>query len=578
MAELRQIEGPDRGRVFPIDADCVVLGRHPHCNIVLDIGAVSRQHAQIVRTPTGYFVEDLNSRNGTFLNEQRLHGRRPLRHGDRIRICDLVFVFHDAPSSTGEGGQSTLTEAAWVEDEERFRTGSTIMSRLDATSPTNRLQVNPEAKLRALMEISQNLGKAIGLEQVLDKVLQSLLNVFTQADRGFVILRDQSTGKLIPRAVRSRRPEDQENLRISKTIVNAVVQSKQAVLSADVATDSRFDLSQSIADFPIHSVMCVPLIGSDGTVLGVIQMDTRQRRARFTQEDLEVLVSVASLVAVVVENAILHEVSVREELLRRELALAHQVQQGFLPSSPPKIDNYEFFDHYDPAHEIGGDYFDYVSLPAKRLAIVLADVSGKGIAAALLMAKLSAEMRYCLVSEGSPQAALKRLNNIFCSERWEDRFITMILAILDPITHRFWLVNAGHYPAILRRADGRIEILGDTNAGLPIGDPKNGEYVAETGVFEPGDVLVLYTDGMLDALNEFGESFGQDRLLEVIRQTSGPVTEIGNALVNAVHRFVGPRAQTDDICLVILGRSANQGSADQFSEEDHQGPSAKLSD
>ncbi|MBC7240613.1 MAG: serine/threonine-protein phosphatase, partial [Chloroflexi bacterium] len=120
---------------------------------------------------------------------------------------------------------------------------------------------------------------------------------------------------------------------------------------------------------------------------------------------------------------------------------------------------------------------------------------------------------------------------------------------------------------ILRKADGRIEILGKTHAGLPIGDPKDGEYVAETGVFEPGDVLVLYTDGMIDALNELGESFGQERLLEVIRKTSGRVTEIGNALVNAIHRFVGARAQTDDICLVILGRNASPSSGEHSLEE-----------
>lgn len=559
MAELLQVEGPERGKAYPVNADCVVLGRHPHCNIVLDIGAVSRQHAQIVRTPLGFFLEDLNSRNGTFLNEQRVHGRQPLKDGDRIRICDLVFVFHEGPEG-GKVGEGDITEAAWVEDEDRFRSGSTIMSRLDATATGNRLQVNPEAKLRALMEIPQHLRKAIGLDQVLEKVLDSLFNVFPHADRGFVILRDQQTGKLIPRAVRTRKSEDREHLRISRTIVNAVVQSRQAILSADVATDSRFDLSQSIADFPIHSVMCVPLIGSDKEVLGVIQMDTRQRKARFTQEDLEVLASVAFLVGMVVENAMLHEASVREELLRRELALAHQVQQGFLPSAPPVIDGYLFFDHYDPAHEIGGDYFDYITLPARRLAVVLADVSGKGIAAALLMAKLSAEMRYCLVSEGSPHAALKRLNNVFCSERWEDRFITLILVILDPVTHRFWLINAGHHPAILRKAKGHLELLGENHSGLPIGDPKNGEYEMETGSLEPGDVLVLFTDGVIDALNERDEAFGQDRLLSTIREATGGPKEIGNALVNAVHRFVGSRTQTDDICLVVFGRQ-NGGPA-----------------
>jgi len=553
MPGLRQTEGPDRGKVYPIDKDCVILGRHPSCDIVLEIGAVSRQHARIVRTGSGFFLEDLNSRNGTYLNGQRVHGRQPLKDGDQIRICDLVFAFFEAaPSQEGESTQ--VLGAAWVDDEERFRSGSTIMSRFDVTATGSRIQVNPEAKLRALIEISQNLGKAISVDEVLDKILTSLFNVFTQADRGFIILVDPQTGKLVPRAVKTRRPEDREQLRISRTIVNSVIASKQAILSADVATDSRFDLSQSIVDFPIHSVMCVPLVSTDGKVLGVIQVDTRQRKARFTPEDLEVLVSAASQVAVSIENAILHDASMREELLRRELALAHKVQQGFLPSEPPDIPEYAFFDYYDPAHEVGGDYYDYIPLPANRLALIMADVSGKGIAAALLMAKLSAEIKYCLASEASPQAALKRLNKVFCTDRWDDRFITLILVVLDPVTHHYWLVNAGHWPALLKKVTGEVRFVGEEKAGPPLGVTNNVAYDSFVGTFDPGDLLILFTDGMVDAMNSNGDAFGQTRIIDVVRRSSGSPEDVGNRLVQEIHRFVGQRPQTDDMCLVVVGR------------------------
>jgi sigma-B regulation protein RsbU (phosphoserine phosphatase) len=553
MPGLRQTEGPDRGKVYPIDKDCVILGRHPSCDIVLEIGAVSRQHARIVRTGSGFFLEDLNSRNGTYLNGQRVHGRQPLKDGDQIRICDLVFAFFEAaPNQEGESTQ--VPGAAWVDDEERFRSGSTIMSRFDVTATGSRIQVNPEAKLRALIEISQNLGKAISVDEVLDKILTSLFNVFTQADRGFIILVDPQTGKLVPRAVKTRRPEDREQLRISRTIVNSVIASKQAILSADVATDSRFDLSQSIVDFPIHSVMCVPLVSTDGKVLGVIQVDTRQRKARFTPEDLEVLVSAASQVAVSIENAILHDASMREELLRRELALAHKVQQGFLPSEPPDIPEYAFFDYYDPAHEVGGDYYDYIPLPANRLALIMADVSGKGIAAALLMAKLSAEIKYCLASEASPQAALKRLNKVFCTDRWDDRFITLILVVLDPVTHHYWLVNAGHWPALLKKVTGEVRFVGEEKAGPPLGVTDNVAYDSFVGTFDPGDLLILFTDGMVDAMNSNGDAFGQTRIIDVVRRSSGSPEDVGNRLVQEIHRFVGQRPQTDDMCLVVVGR------------------------
>ncbi|MGQ9761301.1 MAG: SpoIIE family protein phosphatase [Thermogutta sp.] len=579
MPGLHQTEGPDRGKIYPIEKNCVILGRHPSCDIVLEIRAVSRQHARIVRTGSRFFLEDLNSRNGTFLNGQRVHGRQPLKGGDQIRICDLVFVFFEGAAPGEKGEETHPLGAAWVDDEERFRSKSTVMSRFDVTTTGSRVEVNPEAKLRALIEISQNLGKAISVDEVLDKILTSLFNVFTQADRGFVILVDSETGKLVPRAVKTRRPEDREQLRISRTIVNSVIASKQAVLSADVATDSRFDLSQSIADFPIHSVMCVPLVGSDGKVLGVIQVDTRERKARFTLEDLEVLVSAASQVAVSVENAILHDASMREELLRRELALAHKVQQGFLPSEPPKLPEYAFFDFYDPAHEVGGDYYDYIFLPANRLAVIMADVSGKGIAAALLMAKLSAEIKYCLASEASPQAALRRLNKVFCSDRWDDRFITLLLVVLDPITHHYWLVNAGHWPALLKKNNGEVRFVGTEKTGPPLGVSDDTNYDCFVGVFEPGDLLILFTDGIVDAMNVNDEAFGQERVIEVLRRSSGSPENVGNNLVEAVHRFVGQRPQIDDMCLVVVGREdrmANDPSSLRREEKFASGGSEQL--
>ncbi|MGQ9770257.1 MAG: SpoIIE family protein phosphatase [Thermogutta sp.] len=579
MPGLHQTEGPDRGKIYAIEKNCVILGRHPSCDIVLEIRAVSRQHARIVRTGSRFFLEDLNSRNGTFLNGHRVHGRQPLKGGDQIRICDLVFVFFEGAAPGEKGEETHPLGAAWVDDEERFRSKSTVMSRFDVTTTGSRVEVNPEAKLRALIEISQNLGKAISVDEVLDKILTSLFNVFTQADRGFVILVDSETGKLVPRAVKTRRPEDREQLRISRTIVNSVIASKQAVLSADVATDSRFDLSQSIADFHIHSVMCVPLVGSDGKVLGVIQVDTRERKARFTLEDLEVLVSAASQVAVSVENAILHDASMREELLRRELALAHKVQQGFLPSEPPKLPEYAFFDFYDPAHEVGGDYYDYIFLPANRLAVIMADVSGKGIAAALLMAKLSAEIKYCLASEASPQAALRRLNKVFCSDRWDDRFITLLLVVLDPITHHYWLVNAGHWPALLKKNNGEVRFVGTEKTGPPLGVSDDTNYDCFVGVFEPGDLLILFTDGIVDAMNVNDESFGQERVIEVLRRSSGSPENVGNNLVEAVHRFVGQRPQIDDMCLVVVGREdrmANDPSSLRREEKFASGGSEQL--
>ncbi|GAB4140500.1 SpoIIE family protein phosphatase [Thermopirellula anaerolimosa] len=554
MAQLRLIQGAAQEAVYPLVKDCTILGRHPNCDIVLEVGAVSRQHARIIRNESGYYLEDLNSRNGTYLNDQRVIGRQPLRDGDHIRMCDLLFEFSDP--ATGEAlDEEGATRAAWVDDEAVLRSASTVMSKLDVSSGAAgvRLRVNPEAKLRALLEISQNLGQAVSPDEVLARILKSLFNVFLQADRGFVVLKDPRTGRLMPRVVHSRRPNAGE-VRMSKTIIQAVMESKQAILSADAATDSRFDLSQSIADFPIHSMMCAPLITSDGTVLGAIQIDTSDRKLRFTPEDLEVLAAAAGQAAVALENALLHEASLREEVLRRELSLAHKVQQGFLPSSPPEVPGYYFFDLYDPAHEVGGDYFDYITLPANRLAVALGDVSGKGIAAALLMAKLSAEIRYCLASETSPTEAMAKLNRAFCVSRWEDRFITLLLAVLDPVAHRVTFVNAGHCPGFLRRADGSVTVVGEKIAGPPLGIDVATKYAAETVAVQEGDLLLLYTDGLPDAMNVREEFFGQDRILEVLAKAPPCAEEAGKMLMAAVQQFTGHHEQMDDICMVLMNR------------------------
>ena len=170
---------------------------------------------------------------------------------------------------------------------------------------------------------------------------------------------------------------------------------KQAVLSADATSDSRFEMSQSIADFRIRSMMCAPLVISDGHAMGAIQIDTLDQRSRFSQDDLDVLAGVAGQAAFALENAQLHEQALKQQGMQRDLELAHKVQQGLLPSAPPRMEGHHFFDFYEPANQVGGDFYDYIRLPGGRLAIVLADVSGKGVSAALVMAKLSAEVRYC---------------------------------------------------------------------------------------------------------------------------------------------------------------------------------------
>ena len=560
MAILQVFNQSGPSEQLPLEGDRAVLGRHPDCDVVLDAASVSRQHAQIVKEGGQYFVEDLHSRNGTFVNGQLISGRQQLHDGDKLKICDLSLTFY----SNQPHGRPNVTETsslALTDDEAATHTSS-IMSKVDVSSGNSglRLTVNPEAKLRAMIEIAQNLGKALSLDEVLAKLLDSVFKIFLQADRGFVILRIGPDGVLVPKAVKQRRGENEDQIRISRTIVNQVMLSKEAILSADAASDTRFDSSQSIADMRIHSMMCAPLVNSDGDSLGVIQIDTHDRRHRFGKDDLDVLASIASQAAIAVDNAQLHETSLKQQATERDLELARRVQQGLLPAAPPKLPGYYFFDFYEPANQVGGDYYDYVDLsnndPSnRRLAVVLGDVSGKGVSAALLMAKLSGEVRYCLASEPNPAAAMSRINASFSQAGWQDRFVTFVLALLDGTRHELTVVNAGHMAPLLRHSHGIVEPIGEDETGLPLGVDSDFQYQQCTRKFAPGDFLVLFTDGISEAMNGDGELYGLERLEAQLADPSADVADLGRLILDDVKRFVGGRPQSDDLCLACVGRA-----------------------
>ncbi|MEZ6120181.1 MAG: FHA domain-containing protein [Pirellulaceae bacterium] len=301
MATLIENNGQHAGRKHRILRREYVLGRHPECDIVVEAGAVSRHHARVLRDGTTFFVEDLQSRNGTYVNEELVYGKRALSEGDQIRVCDISFTFNsnDVTPVTRTGGITVLM------DDGDYAQSSTIMSKLDISSDEGvRFSASSDVKLQALLEITKNLGRSLSLDQVLPQVLNSLFKIFLQADRGFIVLREQN--KLIAKWTKLRR-ESTDTIRISKTIVNHVIDSKQAIVSEDAATDKRFDMSESIAEFRIRSMICAPLVNVDGVAIGAIQIDTIDQRKRFKAEDLEVLSSVATQAAIAIDNAQLHE-------------------------------------------------------------------------------------------------------------------------------------------------------------------------------------------------------------------------------------------------------------------------------
>ena len=541
-------------KVYTIPSATSRVGRYPDCEIFLDHAGVSREHARITLDKNGYHLEDLKSRNGTFINGIAVTEPMPLHEGDILRFCDLELIFSGGEPERNEY-LSKPNQTLVFDDggEEAFTVKSQIKLGADPSKPTI-TSANAAVKLQAMIDIGRNLGAAV--DEVLGQLSENLLTIFPQADCVFILLNDKHTGRLELKNHLHRDRNNRESIRISRTILEKVAFSKAAILSDDVANDSRFEPSESIVNYNIYSIMAVPIMDYNKTeVLGVIQVDTRSRSQKFNYEDLDLLVSLAYQIAVSYQNDTLQELAIEEQVMEREMNIARKVQMGLLPTEPPKVAQYGFYDYYKAARHLGGDYYDYIPLPDGRLVFTLGDVSGKGVSAALLMAKLSAEVRYGLLIESSLSETVKRLNRSFSESRWDNRFITFFFGVLNPKTHEVRYFNAGHMPPILVSPDGTAALLGEEKIGLPLGVMEDSEYEECFLTIENGQNLVIISDGITDAMNAQEQYFTMQGVLDYLKQSRTPsVVEFGKNLINAVQSFAGRVPQTDDQSLLIVGR------------------------
>jgi serine phosphatase RsbU (regulator of sigma subunit) len=511
-----------------------------------------------------YYLQDLNSRNGTFLNDQQIHRSTKLLDQSEIRICEttLTFSISDVipgtikPLRATKEPDSGATSASSVMLEDFDESSSNVMSQFDVPSHHSRTHnhVGAEEKLLALTKITHALSESVERDEVLAKILDFLFDLFTEADRGFVILKSED-GRLEPLGVKTRRPGAEEMIRISRTIINTVMENKHPIISSDAATDDRFDMSQSIVDFRIRSIMCAPLINSKDEAIGVIQLDTLKQSIAFKEEDLETLVTVAMQASLAIQKSDLFLDSKRVESMRTDLELAHELQQRFLPQRAPETDQFEFYSYYRPMQQVGGDYFDYVRLPDDRIGIIVADVVGHGIAAALLMAKISAESRFALATSETAVEAISKMNDSLSGMNL-DRFVTLVLGLLDLKSNQMTIVNAGHMPPILRKSvNGEIVQLAEEESGLPLGILEEFEYESVTIEFAPGDVMVMYTDGINEAMNAEGHQLTTATMIREMENGQAKTPEsVGKLLCDVVARHSGREPAIDDACLVCIGR------------------------
>ncbi len=566
MAILKRVTGHAAGQIIELKGDLTVIGRSPECHIVLDPNGVSRRHAEIRHIGDKYFLADLHSRNLTKVNNTRVEPGKDhhLQSGDRINICDVEFVYFHAPPKENvnrpDGDVMVVTEGDDADDPN--------MHTFDASrSSAMASAVRPEVKLKAILEITRNLSSELKIDAVAPKILDSLLELFPGAERLFLVLIDPATKRLVRKAFKfrpSRRtsfggiPDDEIPMSISRSIVNHVLGQKKAVLSQDAGNDKNLPTSASIADLKIRSVMCVPLLTPDGQALGILQLDTSDRK-QFLQEDLDVLAAVASQAAVAIQNAAMHETLLERERMERDLKLAEQVQKRFLPQSVPKVPGYEFFAHYHPAYEVGGDYYDFVKLSESRLALALGDVSGKGVAAALMMAKFSGDTRFCILTQDSPAAAANELNSLLYAAGIEEKFITLSLSVLDQASGKLTIASAGHLPILVRRANGVVEEVGEEIAGFPLGIIDRSDYKQTEIHLGPGDVAVIHSDGVTDARNmneDLYDSRENRRLLKRLTESAGSPEAVGRSILQEIREFSAGHSQADDITLICFGRTS----------------------
>lgn len=571
MPSLILIKSPgglSSGQTYPLGGDALVIGREEGCWLSIPNNAVSRRHAQIVKANGQYILEDLKSRNKTFLNNQEVAGPTPLRNDDRIKICDYLFRFNDervaAAARIGGGGPTPFVPMPDDDDEEET-THTTVQSTqaVRAGAARQLLDVQPAEKLRALLDISGSLAKTLELEPLLPQIADALFGVFRQADRCFIILMED--GKLIPKAVKSRRG-NADDQRFSKTIVKKCLESMSAYLSEDASSDASLGAAMSIAAIQIRSAMCVPLATADGKPLGAIQLDTHDFTKKFREDDLKLLTIVANFASIAVEKAQVHAALLSREKQQQEIEIAKKVQLGFLPQTCPEVDGYEYFAFYSAAQTIGGDYYDFIPLPGGRMAAVLGDVAGKGVPAALLMAKLSAEARYCLLTQPDVGKAVQLLNDQLIRGGIGDRFVTLAALVLDPATNGVTLVNAGHInPQRYRLLSGELtEAITDADSGLPLGLMPGYPYEAKQIELDQGEALLIFTDGVTDAISPNGAMFGFEGIKESLSGADSVFAEVrprgvGEQLVQAVRQHAAGKAQNDDIAVVCFGRVESSG-------------------
>ncbi len=549
---------PKKGEeiVIPLKDDKISVGRSADNDIPILDPFCSGHHAFIAPKDDGYVVRDNGSKNGTFLNGKKVVSEVELKKGDEVLIGSTRIIFDDRLSTNVEMLEATspTTNINTIIHVEEVLKKTDIDTTLKATFATADMEkVKTEHKAFSVLS---EVSKALILHKPLGELLDNIMDLICEnlpMDRGILMLKEGNPPQFIPKVVRINNESlKNQRIQVSQSIINMAVSKNSSVLTSDAQADSRFRAQESIIKFNIHSAMCVPL-WNNSEIIGIIYSDRITLIEQFTDEDLKLLTLLSNLAAVKIENAKLIEQSIEKEKMEKELALAAKIQEDFLPKESPKLKNFDIAGSNVPCYQVGGDYYDFIPIDDNRLGIVVADVSGKGVSASLLMASLRAALQSELFPKYKIEEMAAKLNDFVHRSSSPNSFITFFFCELDKKTGELSYINAGHNPPIVIDKKGKIYRM--ESCGLCLGMFPSVDYGVQNLLLNPGDTAVLFTDGITESRNKDNKEFNEDRLIKLLQKNIKlPSQKILEKINQEVEKFTAGAERMDDMTLVIIKR------------------------
>jgi sigma-B regulation protein RsbU (phosphoserine phosphatase) len=530
---------------FAVETD-VIIGRSNLAEVTISDRFLSRRHARLFRDGDDWLIEDLGSRNGTLVNGVRILAPTAVVPGDVIGVSASILEV--------SGANARRTET--VDDATRtiFRAAETIlgeskqaMSRPDVADQEELRRAADQ--LRVMVDVHQAMAESMTVEELFDRVLDRVFVHFQPQNGAIFLLEDDALVRVVSRSTSACEDSFPE----SQSLAAEVIDKGLAAVVYDTSTDERFHKAESLLMAGVRSLVAAPLLTGAGA-LGMIVLSSQLAQREFREQDMELLVVVASAVGLRMRNLALAEEAAERKRFERDVALARRIQVNFLPPETPQPPGLEIYGGNIPSRGVSGDYYQVVEREDHGdVAVIIADVSGKGIAASLLTGYVDALCLAYLGEGHPPEEIFNRVSPQMNRKTPVESFATAFLGLLDPATGRLTFASAGHDPVALVRSSGELEWLMPT--GMPLGLMPTATYTASEATLEPGDTMVLYTDGITEAADPDEEEFGRERLGECcVENRELPVDQLAEKLHTTVDEFTQGVPYHDDRTLVILRR------------------------